>query len=148
MDFTIKIFEVTIRRNRSKTACFADWKNYDSLIIQQIIAREGCRPPYYIWNSSLELCSTMREMEALSKFGNLSYLAPCQGADKIVYDYQETELYTPYLTNVVDKRFFDVAVGIQDQTFKLIERKQAYSFQNLIGNGGGYVGLFLGNVIK
>ena len=64
----------------------------------------------------------MREMGGVPKLlGEWNYPDPCQGADKIVYGYQETEYYTPYLANVSDKRFFEVTVAIQDQTFKIIE---------------------------
>ena len=33
---------------------------------------------------------------------------------------------------------------MQFSRFKVIEHKEAYGLQNLVGNSGGYIGLFLG----
>ena len=39
---------------------------------------------------------------------------------------------------------FSIAPQIPVSRFKVIEQKQAYDLQNLIGNSGGYIGVFLG----
>ena len=65
-------------------------------------------------------------------------MEPCQSADKIVYDH--LDLYTSFWTT--DSVF--IWAEIQFSKFKVIEHKRAYGIQSLIGNTGGYVGLFLG----
>ena len=40
--------------------------------------------------------------------------------------------------------FFDVNMNFQGKTYMEIEQTQDYDLQSLIGNAGGYVGLFLG----
>ena len=67
------------------------------------------------------------------------YSKPCQSADKIVYEYQET-----YPKSSTDN--FWIAAQMPISGFKLTEQKQAYDLQNLIGNSGGYIGLILGKL--
>ena len=128
----------------------ADWKNYDFWIMQQFMEHIGCRPPYSIGNSSLKLCDTRNSMEQVrfNLLEELKYPPPCQSVEKVGYDYRETD-ETPnefdFLT--FDKGSFKIDMTLQHQAFKLIEQKKAYDFQSLVGNGGGYVGLFLGNKI-
>ena len=44
--------------------------------------------------------------------------------------------------------FFLLIIYFQAPVYKEIEQIRAYSFQTLVGNAGGYVGLFLGYTIK
>ena len=40
--------------------------------------------------------------------------------------------------------WFEIRLEIQTDTFKEIKQKRAYSPQSLIGNLGGYLGIFIG----
>ena len=44
--------------------------------------------------------------------------------------------------------FFVLNVNFQARKFKEIKQVRAYTTQTLIGNTGGYIGLFLGYTIK
>ena len=44
--------------------------------------------------------------------------------------------------------FFVVDVNFQSPSYKEIKQIRAYNLQSLVGNSGGYVGLFLGYTIK
>ena len=41
-----------------------------------------------------------------------------------------------------------ISVMYGDEEFKEIKQTRAYNFQTLIGNAGGYVGLFVGYTLK
>ena len=44
--------------------------------------------------------------------------------------------------------FFVLNINFQARTFKEIEQMRAYNTQTLVGNAGGYIGLFLGYTIR
>ena len=44
--------------------------------------------------------------------------------------------------------FFVLNINFQSQTFKEIKQVRAYNAQTLVGNAGGYIGLFLGYTIR
>ena len=44
--------------------------------------------------------------------------------------------------------FFVLNVNFQGRTFKEIKQVRAYNAQTLVGNAGGYIGLFLGYTIR
>ena len=44
--------------------------------------------------------------------------------------------------------FFLIHVDFQSKYFREVKQIQAYCFQTLIGNVGGYIGLFVGYTIK
>ena len=51
----------------------------------------------------------------------------------------------PYIGNV--SGVFEVKMRFEDEQFMLIEQTRGYDIQSLIGNSGGYLGLFLGCAI-
>ena len=44
------------------------------------------------------------------------------------------------------KGTFILGAMIMDDSYKEIKQVRAYDIQSLIGNAGGYLGLFLGNI--
>ena len=141
----LNTFEVTIRRNSRRQSCNPNWREYESNITEKTYSYIGCRPVYNVLNSSLSPCNSRRKMSVVTSIftgmdwkGN-KYLKPCQSADKIVYEYQET-----YPKSSKDN--FWIAAQMPISGFKLTEQKQAYDLQNLIGNSGGYIGLILGKL--
>ena len=109
----------------------------------------GCRPVYDIWNSTYLPCDSKEKNQlATFPFGpkRNDYVEPCQSADKIIYDYQETNVNSNDTTYKypIPPNSFQVMVVFPGSKFKVILHKAAYDFLSLIGNGGGYVGLFLG----
>ena len=101
-------------------------------------------------------------------------MPPCQEIEKILCTYEETEgisdfvdyLNCPYLSDVQHDQcisdylkqygiglihdvngmhdIIQVMISFQGSTYMEITQNRAYDGQNLIGNAGGYVGLFLG----
>jgi hypothetical protein len=151
----INTFEVTIRRNSRKHTCNPKWREYDFYNAQKKYSDIGCRPVFDIWNSSYPTCDSAKKMAmAATPFGEMKWKndknsEPCQSADKIIFDYQETYASNPFQPHQTPKHIdvFATAMQMPFSRSKVIEQKQAYDLQNLIGNSGGYIGLFLGTYI-
>ena len=95
MLLTINNFEVTIRRYTNTRPCNMDWLNDDQLVYQDFLSKGAkCRPSYKIWNTTFPVCDTMEKMaKANFLFGSQRdrYKQPCQTAEKVAFEYQETD---------------------------------------------------------
>ena len=63
-----------------------------------------------------------------------------------MYSYNEYQMYSNVSSLGVSNttKMFEIGLLFQGKTFMLIEQTKSYDYQTLIGNAGGYVGLFLG----
>ena len=163
MILTINNFEVTIRRNTNEKPCNMDSFNDDQLVYQEFHSRgDKCRPPYKLWNTTYPVCDTMQKMaKANFLFGTQrdNYMQPCQTAEKVIFEYQESDLsdlsvdndYVQKagfrdIENLYSNGSFLIATQLLSSRFKVIQHVQKYDLQSLIGNSGGYIGLFLGKI--
>lgn len=95
MKFIIKSVEIVKRREKYNSLCIVNWKNYDSLVLDQHMEINGCKPPYLSSLINLPMCRTKKEMRN-AKFGLSTdiitkSLPPCKGVQTISYDYEEHE---------------------------------------------------------
>ena len=149
MSFTRKGMEVLLRRNKRAKPCNEDWLNYDSSVLKGIMRDVGCRPPYYDF-SDLPLCSTMNTMKRVASltFEDLNNFAPpCRAISTIQFDYEELDEDDATTGTIIQPSFFRLSITTLDTTFKLIQLVKSYDIQSLIGNAGGYLGIFLGYAI-
>ena len=68
---------------------------------------------------------------------NLNHL-PCSGIEKVNTD--KTELDEVETTDP----YFMISSNVKDLSYKEIQMKKAYAISALVGNIGGFIGLFLG----
>ena len=149
MQFIIKLFEVTVRRNTRKAQCNEKWKRDDFEVFQKWIDKTKCKTPYQTWNTSYTFCDTKEKMAQanLNTDGRKNYLPPCQSVENAMYEYIDFE---PEMTNLTDSNFFmandtfTIMGKVPINKFKAIVHKKAYDLQTLIGNCGGYIGLIVG----
>ena len=72
-----------------------------------------------------------------------SYVEPCHQIEKVFYSYNEYEI--PILEDETEEDlFFELKFNFQGRTYMEIAQMRDYDLQSLIGNAGGYFGLFLG----
>ena len=145
MVFTVNFYEIIKRRNSRKQRCNKEWENEDFIVLRNFMENLGCRPPYTTKNLSLLLCDTKEKLgNATFPLLNIidTYPGPCQGSDKIIYAYEEQMTQNIAIFDLND--FVSIRFKIPDKMVKLVEEKKAYDFQTLVGNVGGYIGLFLG----
>ena len=139
MQLTLNTFDVTQRRNSRKKKCIQNWKEYDFDVARHYLEKMRCRPVYDIWDSSYPTCNSSEKMAMAPAFGIVpKMMEPCQSANKVVFDHMDK--YVSWL----GKDEISLSTYIRVYRVKVIEQRRAYDFKTLVGNSGGYIGLFLG----
>ena len=134
-------FEVLKRRNKPVEPCIKGWNTFDEMFTNEHIEEHGCSPPYFEPNQNLSVCSDEKIIEA-SRFdvsrirSKPNFYPPCQGMSKIDYDYFDDSIPT-------SKGYLKIMIGYPEQV-KIISQSQAVDVHTIVGNIGGYIGLFLG----
>jgi hypothetical protein len=136
----LKILSIeTVRqRNKRNKPCEPDWMSYDTLLLEKHIEKVGCRAPYQQKYQNFPICNTLEQMKK-SYFEHLSLatdhpLVPCQSIPDIPYTY----------TQLPDKtKGFAITITYPNNV-KIVTQSQAVDVHSLIGNMGGYIGLFMG----
>ena len=137
----LNTFEVTLRRNSRNKKCNMNWKEYDFDVARSHLEKIGCRTVYDNWDSSYPTCNSSEKMSMASSFITTKIMDPCQSADNILFDH--VDALRPG-SNWFPTDNFALAVDMQITKIKVIQQKRAYELQTLIGNSGGYIGVFLG----
>ena len=135
----ITSIELLKRRKKRYEKCTTQWYRFDDLVLKHHVEKVGCRAPYVSQFAEFPLCKTQNGMKK-SVYGGWSlqkeYLKdPCQEMPNI--DFKHSSLKT-YSLNV-----FSLQIGFPLKG-KIITQLQEVDAHSLIGNIGGYIGLFLG----
>ena len=160
--YVVKIYvsqiEVIRRRRKRGNDCY-NWKKYDSIVQDKILSEVGCRPFNSTSMMKLPVCSTKEQMKQVrGKFFETlanNGVPPCSEiqslqtkVDEYDTDSGEQKYYPDLQTNLSETDgWFRVFVEFKENTFKAIKQNRAYTVQSLIGNAGGYVGLFVGYTV-
>ena len=95
MQYEVRDVEVNRHRVRRQEKCIEDWKNYDQIVMDDIMLAAGCRPPHWKATHNLSLCSNPDQMAyfydqplpaAIEEFG-----PPCTVIENLQYRYYEQE---------------------------------------------------------
>ena len=139
MGFDIRSVEILKRRNKRKEPCMKEWKYLDELSLKRHIEGIGCTAPYQEPYKQFPVCSTKKKIKEskyeLSNIRNKYNYPPCQGMSKI--DFELMDGFPP-----IDDLFMFTIV--YPEQVKIITQSRAVDGHSLIGNIGGYIGLFLG----
>ena len=102
-------------------------------------------------NTTLLPCSDEHDLKrAYALLSSKHDVDPCYMVEKILYSYDEMSglmsnkefIEKPTLDS--GEKMFQVLFEFQGGTFMKITQTRAYDVQSLIGNAGGYIGVFLG----
>ena len=140
MVFNLQQLEVLKRRNKRNDPCVPNELNFDQIILDDHLEKLGCKAPYHKSDKSLEVCDSKEDME-IANFDLLGSDKPkkaCTSASIITFRYDEND--------IDDNDSFYVVVKYPNQ-YKEIVMIRAVDLQTVIGNAGGYIGLFLGKII-
>ena len=162
MNFYVRNMQVIRRRNKDSKPCY-DWKNYDDMVMQKISEKLECRPVYWGNQTNLPVCKSQEKIAAFEQdffdryFGSdesASHIPPCIEPEDMQIEYSDIEAVDQkkvdehnvdnHSTHRSTIDWFKVRLWFRSNRFMEIKQIQAYNFQNLVGNGGGYIGLFLG----
>ena len=138
--YSIKVSAMEILRRREKHSdpCLADWADFDNLVMKKHDDTAKCRSPYQISNK--HLCTTITGMEnAKYDFDEMRSehdKEPCKEMSSIVFAVVESQTTTHLKSLELRYNYPEKA--------KIIKQLKSVDFHALIGNIGGYIGLFLG----
>ena len=141
MRFKIKQVEILKRRNKRSEPCQRDSVNYDDYVLGKHNDKLRCKAPYHV-RINRTICTSNEKMKK-SSFGPSQHkhiMAPCTSMETIAFHYSEFD------DEWKGSDWFHVTLKFPNR-FKIIKMIKAVDLQTAIGNAGGYVGLFLGNLI-
>ena len=141
MQFFIKGIEIIKKRNKRKHRCLDEWWNSDEMILKKHIETHGCRAPYQTSvYKQFPMCNTKEKIQEsifeVFVAKKQYYPKPCQVLSKLEFGFYESDE-----DGTVDQFTFDVAFP---DAMKIITQSRAVDGHSLLGNVGGYIGLFLG----
>ena len=141
--FELKGIEVLKTRNKRIGSCVEEFKDFDELVLKRHVEANGCRAPYHRKFEKFPVCSTKKQIKQLLHDANIAgndrYPVPCQTVSKIDYEINYNDLGG-------NGEWFVFSVRFPDQ-IKVITQNRAVDIHTLVGNIGGYLGLFLGKRI-
>ena len=148
--FWLDNLEVIRRRNTFKAPCYERSKNWDQYVISQILDKTGCRSPQ-LFDKKLTNCKNNASMQkhniVVDAFGNPEFVEqftePCDEIQSISYNIEEFQKKPNTALNSSTDILFLFKYG----KYKDILHIQSFNVESLIGNMGGYIGLFLGFAI-
>ena len=112
---------------------------FDTEIISKYNKRFGCRAVYDISGSDMPFCVGTENISKSIFDGKKADLdqveLPCDSVLDITLEYDEFDDH--------EKDGIVIAITYPDRA-KMIQQSKEISFHSLVGNSGGYVGLFLG----
>ena len=137
--------ELLKRRSSWKKQCTKTEKPFDELVLLKHVETVGCRPPYFDVPTSFPICNTQEKIK--------------EG----VYDFKDVRnRYYPTACTRISKLSFNPKPGIHSkdedinywdfrivypEEVRLITQSKEVDVHTLIGSIGGYIGLFLGNLV-
>ena len=159
MIFSLQQVDVLKRRRKRTQSCASNAFNYDELALEEHLNEVGCRAPYQKTDKDWKICSSKENMKKakIDLMGETKKEKACTSAASIVFAYDE-ETYAGNIDAYVsehfqgveddddfDQNWFLIQIQYPDE-YKQIKMVKAVDIHSAIGNSGGYIGLFLGNV--
>ena len=145
----IKIEDVEILRSRDsrnrRCTTYNDKFSFDDMVKEKHILTAGCTLPYFGAFKNFPTCDTRKKIKHSSynyqEVRTKYYPTSFQRLSKISYSTHERETVDSW-----DMDDDEWAIGVSfRQHFRAITLSKEVDIHSLIGNVGGYVGLFLGN---
>ena len=149
--------EIIHRRNKYNLPCNENWKHDDKMIIDKLISNIGCKPQYWVnWttNEDIKLCKSQKEYAAfrvppvhqidlnfLEKFSS-----PCREIQTIIST-TTTKVIISHDNRNQTINNMQLDIRFSNTRYKEIRNVRSFDEESLIGNLGGYIGLFLGVAI-
>ena len=127
------------RRNTRNKQCMNPSKKFDDMVWKKHITRNGCRAPYDRPYDSFPKCAEkediQRSMFDFFVVGSKYYPKACQRISKLTFS----------LDNFYGTKGRSAFILVYPDDVKIITQSKEVDIHSLIGNIGGYIGLFLGN---
>ena len=137
----IRGIELLKRRNTKKKRCLKENNRYDSMVFENHLSAKGCRTPYILSNKAIPLCDTSSKMKngllRYTQANSFNIPKSCERIAKMTRkDFFKDESPNYDMS-------WNFMIAYPDE-FKVIMQAKEVDVHTLIGNIGGYLGLFLG----
>ena len=147
MHLTVGQVEVLVQRSSRQRPCIQGAPEYDRKIIEYIMKKVGCKPPYWNSTSSLNLCSNQTQLleirrlwkDAQYNFNRDTFYtirAPCRSLERIQYDVMDLKM-NERTADMKNERWLNDSVGMMLQfsefSYKEVKRVPGMDVQSLIG---------------
>ena len=144
LSITVSAVEILRRRNKYNDPCLEGGALFDHMVLKEHHDTVGCSPPYQ--TSDKPLCATRKQLndskyeitEMKSRY-HKTIKRPCEELANIVFAADERQ-YSVEAFNDTLKFYYTYPEKI-----KVVQQIKSVDLHSLIGNIGGYIGLFLGN---
>ena len=147
-EFHIQSFEVIRRRNKQQSPCLDQWEKYDRSLLERKVESVGCKPPFMKDYDIFPECDNpekIKEFDGRKLARNKFIPDPCLEMPRIDYRHKvmqtEDAKTTIYGINVIFPSYLS-----RFASTKVVTYGKKFDEIALLGNIGGYVGLFLGIV--
>lgn len=146
----IKEIEILQRRNERNKKCIEHSNSYDKRVVNKYIFDKGWRLAYLNGEEQTQLCRQMKMLKE-SRFQyatmrSIDIVPDCQVVSKL----EESQKVWVLTGIVLEKEKLNSTLIIQmiyPDKIKIITSTKEIDIHTLIGNIGGYLGLFLGNIL-
>ena len=145
----INDIEVIKSRNSRNRKCtpYDEMRNFDDMVREKHIQTNKCRPPYLRTFQNVSTCSTKESLRAsIYDFKTVRYKyypTSCQRLSKIAYE--KTVYGDPMIFRNVS--YWELVIHYPDH-LRIFTQSKEVDIHALIGNIGGYIGLFLGTLVN
>ena len=129
-------YEILKRRNSRQRKCLDVTNTYDEIIIDKLLRDKGCRVPYVKDHGSQPLCKIQDGKIHTNDYHQMNVLKACQRISKIKTNIKQVEF-------LADQAMYEIDFPYE---VKVITQSKDIDIHSLIGNIGGYLGLFLGMI--
>ena len=137
--------EILKQRNSRNRKCSKDVGNYDDTIIDKILHKTGCHPPYLHSHKTYPQCKIQKDIKE-SKIRTLArHQMEVPKACERISKARKNLIFKP-IANLINHDLWILMITYPEEV-KIITQSQDVDVHSLIGNIGGYLGLFLGKVI-
>ena len=140
---SVEKLEILKQRNSRNRKCSKDIDNYDNIIIDELLHKTGCRPPYLHTHESFPECDTQNKIR-VSKIDFQT--GKRLGIPKACKRISEVRLSLKGLALENSWNLWTIKINYPEEV-KIITQSRDVDVHSLIGNIGGYLGLFLGKPI-
>ena len=143
--FQITSVDLLKRRMKQREKCADQWNIFDELVLRNHIEFSGCRPPYISHFLEFPMCNSSKDIKNAHYDGwslAKQYVDdPCQEMPTI--DYKSFQV--PVGHQSVSPKKYQIFLEYPTKG-KTITQLKEVDIHSLIGNIGGYIGLFLGKI--
>ena len=148
--------EVIQRRNKYNLPCDEQWKDVDNQIKDELVAKIGCRHEFWTSRPDAPTCHLQHQFSDLTvprlmTIGSSflkGYPKPCREIQTIISTTEEKVLNEDQAKKwSISRPFIQFEITLKGVTYKVIKSVRSFDGESLVGNLGGYIGLFLGFAI-